>query len=184
MLHTWKVYFFFSFISGLIGVFSFFPYKFWPISIFSIFGLLFFNIQCKKIKIYNYSWSIALFGNGIFWIYFVISSITNRSIFINIFLTFLLISYLASYTILLSILKYFLFKNNIFNKLLILIPVLWQIIEFFRSFFFTGFPWLQYGYSQINGPLKNIIPIFGIEFITFLLFIISGLFLYSIKKKD
>ena len=42
----------------------------------------------------------------------------------------------------------------------------------------------QFGYNQIDGPLKGIAPIFGVTMITFLLTIISGLIAVAIYRKS
>jgi len=79
-----------------------------------------------------------------------------------ILLTFVLVAYLALFPAIAGYIGRLFFAkfNHIF--LLVIIPVLWILTEWCRAWIFTGFPWLQLGYSQIDSPLKGIAPLFGI----------------------
>jgi apolipoprotein N-acyltransferase len=44
---------------------------------------------------------------------------------------------------------------------LFLLPVAWLFFDWFRGWFLTGFPWLELGVSQIEGPLSGYIPVVG-----------------------
>ncbi|UDG81309.1 Apolipoprotein N-acyltransferase [Candidatus Profftia lariciata] len=172
-----------SCILGAIGTFSFSPYDFWPAALLSIIGLLSINLNktTKQTIVLGFSWGIGLFGTGINWIYLSIKQFSCMSIPINILIIIILILYLALYPMFFSgLLNYFWPITNVW-RLVIVSPALWQIIEYLRGYGCIGFPWLQFGYSQINGPLKGLIPIFGVETITYLLITISGLLVLSIS---
>jgi len=64
-----------------------------------------------------------------------------------------------------------------------LLPVSWLLFEWFKGWFLTGFPWLELGVSQINGPLSGYIPILGSLGVSLLVSLSAGLLAASWKFK-
>lgn len=180
-----KINFLLCFFLGFIGVFSFSPYNYWFIAIISISGLFFIIYEKNKIEtiILGYIWGLGLFGHGIHWLYISLVNFSNIPNIINIFLLILLIMYLSIYPALFTFFLSYFISNKSSISYVFCAPVIWHIVEWFRGKIFTGFPWLQFGYTQIDGPLKIIAPILGVEGITFILIIISALFVYAIFNK-
>ncbi|XBC41136.1 MAG: apolipoprotein N-acyltransferase [Buchnera aphidicola (Nurudea yanoniella)] len=174
-----------SILSGGIGVFSFSPWNYWPCSILSLVGLQFFSNKLSYYKsgIIGFFWGIGLFGFGINWMYSSINSINSSSFIKNDLLVSILIIYLSIYPLLFCIILNFANRYLSSIELLFFSPSLWHILEYIRKNFLTGFPWLELGYSQIDSPLKNIGPILGVEGITFILMILSYLFILSILQR-
>lgn len=180
--------FFITLLFGSFGILSFSPYNFWPAGIISCTNLLIhINIryQWKQVILYSIFWSIGFFGCGLYWIYITISEYSNLPYYINVLLFIFLILYLTLFPVLFSIILLYMVRSCSYTwSIVIFAPILWSIIEYIRGHIFTGFPWLQLGYNQIDGPLKGIAPIFGVEGITFIIISISALIAYSIKTKQ
>jgi len=170
---------------GICGTFAFSPFDLWPAAIVSLFGLLSLIInRCSAhAAIVGFFWGMGLFSSGIHWIYVSFAKFSEIPMIISIFLVALLVAYLSLYPLLFASLLARLYSTATWWQLGVGAPVLWQITEFLRGWVLTGFPWLKFGYSQINGPLQGIAPILGVDGITFILVATSGLLVYAYKKK-
>ena len=153
-----------AFFSGLLGVFAFAPFDCWPLAYISLLGLLWVAKQTQKSVAFigAFVWSMGFFCFGVSWLNVSIHQFGGASLIVSYLLVGLLSAYLSLYPLL------FVYLIRRFRiRSAVIFAVCWTITEFFRGWLFTGFPWLQFGYTQLDSPFSGLAPLFGVTGLTF-----------------
>ena len=152
-------------LAGLAMPLAFAPFQYYPVALLSVM-MLFLSwdgIDAKQAAIRGFLFGLGLFGIGVSWIYVAIHEFGQASVLLAGLLTGLFVTFMALYLAALGWGIKKLTAKTAFTKLdyLFLLPVAWLFFDWFRGWFLTGFPWLELGVSQIEGPLSGYIPVVG-----------------------
>jgi apolipoprotein N-acyltransferase len=96
--------------------------------------------------------------------------------------TYLLVAFLALYPALVGWLLRRFFSHRPAIALLLAAPALWVLAEWLRSWLFTGFPWLNLGYSQLDLPLAGFMPLLGVYGVSWLVVLLAGLLTLALLR--
>jgi apolipoprotein N-acyltransferase len=113
------------------------------------------------------AWRGFLFTGGTFlagtyWLYHSIHLVGGAPLWIAAFLMLGLVAIMGSYT---AALGYAVARWGAATgplRWLVLLPAGWVLVEWFRGWFLSGFPWLALGYTQLDTPLAGFAPVVGV----------------------
>ena len=132
----------------------------------------------------GYLFGLGLFGAGVSWLHISINLFSGINLAGAYLLTFLLVAYLALFPALTGFLANCRPVRSDYCFFMVLVPPLWTLGEWVRSWLLTGFPWLTLGYTQTDTMLSgyaSLAGVFGTSFIT--VFLAGGVVLLSGKNR-
>jgi len=128
----------------------------------------------------GYLFGLGQYGFGVSWIYVSLHDYGGADTVTATGLTALFVMFLALYPALAGFLaRRFSASASLTVKFLLLFPSIWVLVEWFRGWFLTGFPWLQVGYSQVATPLGAIAPLAGVYGVSLTVAALAGLLLFA-----
>ena len=128
---------------------------------------------------------VPYFFGTLYWIYHSINHYGGVSLIGSVAIVVLLCLYLSLYTGVFALLFSTTIRRTKLPALL-LAPAFWVVLEFLRSYIFTGFPWSSIGYSQYKFlGIIQIADITGIYGISFLVVAVNGALadIFFLKKR-
>lgn len=131
---------------------------------------------------------ITYFFGTQYWIYHSINHYGGVPFVVSIVIVILLCLYLSLYTGVFGLLFSLTIKTTRLPALFIA-PVFWVVLEFLRSYLFTGFPWSSIGYTQYKFlPVIQFADITGVYGVSFLVVAVNGaiadIFLIRRRMRD
>ena len=170
---------------GALSVTAYAPLEWWflmPVCIAVIFQLL----QKKTPK--QAFWCAFLFGLGQFgvgasWVYVSLQTYGNMPVWMAGVAVFLFVASYASLTGVMGFVyaKFSQISSAFSYKNIVFFAALWVIAEWSRSILFTGFPWLDIGYSQTTQWLSGYAPLGSVYLVSFVCVLVSVLLLIVVR---
>ena len=156
---------------------AFSPYDYPIIAILSLAWLFYIvlNSTAKDAGFFGYVFGFGMFGVGVNWLHISINLFGGVNLAGALIITFILVAFLSLYPALVAFVYQRFFANKSILAFVIVMPTLWVLSEWFRSRIFTGLPWLNIGYSQIDTPVSSLAPVLGQYGVSWFTALISAL---------
>ncbi|HGG58994.1 MAG TPA: apolipoprotein N-acyltransferase [Gammaproteobacteria bacterium] len=162
---------------GLMTV-AFAPMGWWFFAFFCMAALVYLWLDAtpREAAMTGYFFGLGFFGIGVSWVYNSIHEFGQAPAVVAGMLTVLFVLTLAAFPALVGWLQAPRRRWNarLTPRLLLVLPALWVLVEWFRGWVLTGFPWLQLGYSQIDTLFSWPVPILGVLGASWVVLVLVG----------
>ncbi|MEN8214659.1 MAG: apolipoprotein N-acyltransferase [Pseudomonadota bacterium] len=172
-----------AFGSGVVTTFAFAPYGLWWLAPATLAILFLLWLDCSPMQAFVRGWAFAagLLGVGTIWIHHSMSVFAGMPLPLALFLAVLLAALMALYYGLAAYLAVRLSAHLPLAMRLTASALAFVAMEWLRSWFLTGFPWLSVGFSQIDSPLSGFAPIGGVLLVSLISALTAALLVLLLK---
>lgn len=170
---------------GALLVLAFAPYGLYPLAVVCPAGLLWLLEDASPRRA---AWRGFLFGAlefacGVHWIYISLHDMGGLEAVLAVLMLALLVGIMALYSAAACTLTVRYSRTGQWRRYLVLFPAAWTLLEWVRSWFLSGFPWLTLGYSQVDSPLRGYAPLWGVFGVSFCALFCAGLLLLALGRQ-
>ena len=168
-----------AFAAGAVSVIAFSApewFALMPMALALLFYLWLRADTPRRAAALGFAFGLGHFGAGVSWIYVSLHTFGMMSAPLAAAATLAYCAYLALFPALVGSLQARVSASAPL-RLIALVPALWVLAEWLRSWLLTGFPWLSAGYSQIDTPLAGYAPLTGVFGVSFATCLFAGLLL-------
>ena len=181
-----------SVASGLLAAFAFPKAGLFFLAWVALVPLLFALSESKLKQSFFYGLLAGFVFNaiGLYWLVPMLKFQTG-SLFQALLASGLLWVYLALYwgvwALLIGLVKKYTPQKYQISSFVIFAPVIWVVLEYIRTYFLTGFPWMLIGYSQYRFTeiiqISEFTGIYGVSFLIILCNVFFYLWVSAVKNK-
>lgn len=150
-------------IAGVLAVGAFAPFGYFPLAFISLavlFNQWLSDTPHQALR-HGGLFGLGFFSVGVSWVYVSVHVYGQLPLPVSALIAILFVLVLAVFPALAGYLVRRYLPVNGWGGVLLVLPSGWVLAEWLRGWVFTGFPWLNTGASQIDGPLAAYLPIVG-----------------------
>jgi apolipoprotein N-acyltransferase len=162
--------------AGAVLPLAFAPFDLWPLAILCPAALMFLwdGRAPQGAATLGYFFGVGTFGTGTWWLFISIHGFGGAPIWLSVTLIVLLVAFMAGYYALLGWAAARALPAYGLWRWYLGLPALWLLLEWFRGWFLSGFPWLSLGYSTIDTALAGYAPVLGVYGLSAMLLLQAG----------
>jgi apolipoprotein N-acyltransferase len=163
-------------LSGLLLPMAFAPLQWWPLAPLCL-AVLFLCWQTDDARLAarkGFLFGAGVFLSGTYWLYHSIHILGKAPLVLALLLMLGLVAVMGLYH---ALLGYLVVRARLQHGplgWLVGLPAAWVLLEWWRGWFLTGFPWLSLGYSQTDTWLGSLAPVMGVYGISLAIAVITG----------
>jgi len=163
-------------LAGLALCLAFAPFGQWWLSLVcpAVLMALWQDATPRQAAATGFWFNAGLYGGGTYWLYIAIHENGNAPVWIAAVVMGGLVAVLAAYGALLGYLSARLLPARGAVRWLAGLPAAWLLVEWFRGWFLTGFPWLSLGYAHTDTWLAGMAPVAGVYGVSALVLLDAG----------
>ncbi len=170
-------------LCGALVPLGFAPFGWYPLTLLGVAALaaLLYAARPRDALLIGWLFGIGQFGVGVSWVYISIYLYGHASLWLSVAVMLLLVAFLALFP---ALMAWALARAPLMPAgrfLVVMFPAAWTLTEWLRSWLLTGFPWLNLGYSQVDGQLLGFAPLLGVYGISWLVALSGGLLVWALR---